>query len=168
MKVIIMSWFSIGISFPAMEEDRFRILDEIREMDESIRVTLSMGIGVSEQHLSVMGLDALSHGALELCPGPGEGTNVWSEVMKNFSFYGERSDGKTDQGEARVKAHALQDLIHNAANVLIMGHQTPDMDCLGAAVGLMGACRSLHKDCRFVLKEMNSQHQCVTGLFKYG
>ncbi|MEG1432005.1 DHH family phosphoesterase [Eubacterium sp.] len=141
---------------PAMEEDRFRILDEIREMDESIRVTLSMGIGVSEQHLSVMELDALSHGALDFALARG-GDQCVVRNDEKLSFYGGKTEAteKRTKVKARVKAHALQDLIHNAANVLIMGHQTPDMDCLGAAVGLMGACRSLHKDCRFVLKEMN-------------
>ncbi|MEG0380013.1 MAG: DHH family phosphoesterase, partial [Eubacterium sp.] len=64
----------------------------------------------------------------------------------------------------RVKAHGLRELIRESDNVLIMGHQTPDMDCLGASIGILGACKALGKTAKVVVKEINYS---IRELFKY-
>lgn len=146
-----------------MEKDHFSVLDQVRDLqpnrndfEEKIQITLSMGIGVSAKKLSVSEADALSHAALDFALARG-GDQCVVRNDEKITFYG----GKTEAAErrtkvkARVKSHALRDSIINAENVLIMGHQTPDMDCIGSAVGIMGACRYLKKECHFVLKEIN-------------
>lgn len=146
-----------------MEKDRFSILDRVREIryskensDEKSQITLSMGIGISADSLSITDADALSHAALDFALARG-GDQCVVRNDEKITFYG----GKTEASErrtkvkARVKSHALRDSILNASNVLIMGHQMPDMDCIGSAVGIMGACRYLDRDCRFVMKEIN-------------
>lgn len=139
-----------------MEENKFKILDEIREMDETIKVTLSMGIGISNKRLTIAELDGLSKAALDIALARG-GDQCVVRTDEKMSFYGGKTEAteKRTKVKARVKAHALRELIKEAENILIMGHQTPDMDCVGAAVGIMGACRAMGKDSRFVLKEIN-------------
>jgi c-di-AMP phosphodiesterase-like protein len=127
-----------------MEDEKFKILDEVRELGDSMRVTLSIGIGVSEKHLSVTEMDELSHAALDFALARG-GDQCVVRNDEKMSFYGGKTEAteKRTKVKARVKAHALRELVRNADNVLIMGHQTPDMDCVGSAVGLMGACRAM-------------------------
>ena len=151
------------VHLPVMEEERFKILDQIREMafptkqePDGIHVTVSMGIGVSDEKTTISDADGLSHNALEFALARG-GDQCVVRRDDNMYFYG----GKTEAAErrtkvkARVKAHALRESMINADNVLVMGHQTPDMDCLSAAVGLMGAARWVQKECKFILKEKN-------------
>lgn len=41
---------------------------------------------------------------------------------------------------ARVIAHALRDLMQESDRVLILGHRTPDIDAVGAAIGTVKGC----------------------------
>lgn len=151
----------------AMEEERFHILDEIRETEteEKSQVTLSIGIGVSDEPLAIRDADELSHAALDIALARGGDQAVVRQDEK-MAFYGGTTEAteKRTKVKARVKAHGLRELIRESDNVLIMGHQTPDMDCLGAAVGLLGACKALNKTGKIVIKEINYS---IKELFQY-
>ncbi len=161
--LIIFARKNMGI----MERCHFHILDEVREAgeQENIQVSLSMGIGVSEEPQTVQEADALSHAALDIALARGGDQCVVREDDKN-AYYGGKTEAKEKRSKvkARVKAHGLKEMIENAQNVIIMGHQTPDMDCLGSAVGLMGACRCLGKESRFILQEINTS---ISSLMDY-
>lgn len=161
--LIIFARKNMGI----MERCHFHILDEVREAgeQENIQVSLSMGIGVSEEPQTVQEADALSHAALDIALARGGDQCVVREDDKN-AYYGGKTEAKEKRTKvkARVKAHGLKEMIENAQNVIIMGHQTPDMDCLGSAVGLMGACRCLGKESRFILQEINTS---ISSLMDY-
>lgn len=49
---------------------------------------------------------------------------------------------KRTRVRARVISHALADLVRESDNVIIMGHKRPDMDSLGAALGVFNIARS--------------------------
>src|SRR5699024_5907723 len=67
--------------------------------------------------------------------------------------------GKTDPMEkrtrvkARVMAHALRDLLLEGENVLIMGHKSPDVDSIGASIGVAIIAKSNGIDAHIVLNE---------------
>ncbi|WP_314605035.1 DHH family phosphoesterase [Pseudoramibacter alactolyticus] len=141
-----------------MEREHFHLLDEIRDVSmENLPVTLSIGIGLSDERKSIQDADAMSRSALDVALARGGDQCVVSMDDKN-AYYGGKTEAKEKRTKvkARIKAHALRDQMVDAHNVVIMGHQTPDMDCLGSAVGLMGACRNLNRECRYVLKEINT------------
>ena len=118
--------------------DHFHILDEARELggEYHMQVTLSIGIGVSEEAKTIRESNELSHAALDIALARGGDQCVVREDDKN-AYYGGKTEAKEKRTKvkARVKAHVLKDQIAEASNVIIMGHQNPDMDCLGAAVG---------------------------------
>lgn len=131
---------------------KFDILDAIREIDmgNKLAVTLSMGIGVGgntpfENH-------KYANSAKELALGRG-GDQAVIKNGEKLSFFG----GKTKEFEkrtrvrARVIAHALKELVNESSNVFIMGHKNPDIDCLGAAVGLSSIIRHMNKECYVVI-----------------
>ncbi|MCT8977592.1 DHH family phosphoesterase [Clostridium sp. CX1] len=128
-------------------ERKFDILDNIREinMGNTLAVTLSIGVGRGGETPLINENYAVS--AKELALGRG-GDQAIVKNGEKLLFYG----GKTKEVEkrtkvrARVIAHALVDLINESNRVFIMGHINPDIDCLGAAVGLYRAVKLLGKE----------------------
>ena len=55
--------------------------------------------------------------------------------------------------KARVKAHALHEIIESRENVIIMGHSLTDVDSLGAGIGIFCAARVLGKKAQIVINE---------------
>jgi c-di-AMP phosphodiesterase-like protein len=71
----------------------------------------------------------------------------------DFSFYGGRTRTveKRTRVKSRVMASALTEMIKDSSRVLIMGHKGPDLDALGAAIGVACICRKLEQPCNIVL-----------------
>lgn len=146
-----------------MQRDHFHILDEVRELStKAVPTTLSMGVGVCEDLSDIIKADEVSKSALELALARGGDQCVVRENDKN-AFYGGKTEAKEKRTKvkARVKANALREQIISATNIIIMGHQNPDMDCVGAGIGLMGACRRLNRTAKYVLREINPSIQSL-------
>ena len=64
-----------------------------------------------------------------------------------YKFYGGRAQEveKRTKVKARVVAHALENLIKDASNVMIMGHTNPDIDSMGSSMGIYRLAKSLNK-----------------------
>ncbi|MGZ9585947.1 DHH family phosphoesterase [Paenibacillus marinisediminis] len=140
----------------ALEQTRFVILDEVREMtmDNKLPVTLSMGFAADVE--SIVELGQMAQSSLDIALGRG-GDQVAVRVGQRLSFYGGKTNAveKRTRVRARVIAHALRDFIRQSDRVLIMGHRNPDTDSIGAAIGVLNACRMLEVDAYIVLEESN-------------
>lgn len=151
----------------ALQKENFKILDEVREIenDEKVPITLSIGIGISESILGIIESQELSHSALDIALARGGDQAVVRQDEK-MSFYGGKTEAteKRTKVKARVKAYGLKELIKESDHVLLMGHQNPDMDCLGSAVGLLGAIKALGKEGKIVIREINYS---IKSLFEY-
>lgn len=148
--------------FRQAEKTRFAILDRIREIEagNAMPLTISIGIGFREDSISEMG--RLANNALDLALDRG-GDQVVVKSPDQVRFYG----GKTSSGEkrtkvkARVTAYALKDLILQATNVIIMGHDLADYDSIGAALGLAKAVQDLGKKAYVLLDQYNPATDCL-------
>lgn len=137
-----------------MEETKFDILDEMRniQVGNELPVTISIGIGNNLKELSSSKEDARI--AFDLAQGRG-GDQAIIKHHDKYTFYG----GKTKEVEksarvkVRIKAYAFKELIHEADKVLIMGHKNMDMDCLGAAMGVYRGAALFGKKAQIVLRE---------------
>ena len=127
-------------------DDKFSIMDTVRELStpKGMHPTVSLGIGKDGKNISENFQFASL--ALEMALSRG-GDQAVIKNRYNFEFYG----GKTSQTEKRTKvksrvmASSLSELMRDASSIYIMGHKYADMDCVGAAVGLCCAARSLKK-----------------------
>lgn len=125
-------------SLAQIESARFSILDDIREAttEHSAGLTLSIGVGVGSRSLIELG--ELAQSSLDLVLGRGGDQVAIKQVDGKVKFYG----GKTNPAEkrtrvrARVISHALRDLIQDSDRVFVMGHKMPDMDAIGASIGV--------------------------------
>ncbi|ETA81304.1 DHH family phosphoesterase [Youngiibacter fragilis] len=133
---------------------KFNILDKIKEIDQgnTIEPTISIGVGMDGQNPREN--SQLANAAKELALGRG-GDQAVVKTKENLQFFGGKSKEieKKSRVRSRVVAHALRDLISESGSIFIMGHKNPDMDCLGAAIGINVIARGLGKDARILLEE---------------
>ena len=137
-------------------EKRFDILDKIRSLDYGkTPLTISMGFGIQEDSFIDLGRLALS--SLELALGRG-GDQVVIKSPERVWFYGGTSQAleKRTKVKARVIAHTLKDMILNAEDIFIMGHEGADYDSIGASLGMASAVKNLGKDPMIVVDHKNS------------
>jgi c-di-AMP phosphodiesterase-like protein len=73
-------------------------------------------------------------------------------------FYGGKSQGveKRSKVKSRVIANALRDLIEHSEQIFIMSHEGPDLDSIGAALGIFRCAKFAGKDARIVLNKSNA------------
>lgn len=139
-----------------LEEKKFEILDTVKEINigNKLPVTLSLGFGLNGGTLA----ENLSFAAasIDLALGRG-GDQVVLKNGENFSFFGgkTRELEKRTKVKARVIAYAMRELIDQAENVLIMGHENGDIDSLGASLGLYRIVRSRGREAYIVLNRLN-------------
>ena len=72
-----------------------------------------------------------------------------------YKFFGGRAQEveKRTKVKARIVAHALENLIKESKKVMIMGHTNPDMDCIGASMGIYRLARTLNKNAYIINEE---------------
>ncbi|MFZ5945002.1 MAG: DHH family phosphoesterase [Bacillota bacterium] len=144
---------------------KFDILDKVRGMEFGrIPVTISMGFGMREE--SFIELGRLAHLSLELALGRG-GDQVVVKSPEKVWFYGGKSQApeRRTKVKARVVAHSLRDLILEAENVIIMGHESADYDSLGSALGLASAIRKLGKPPYIIVEQKNESLEKIISVF---
>ncbi len=121
-----------------LELSKFAILDDIREVTSKDNVALTLSIGVGAGSASLVELGSLAQSGLDLVLGRGGDQVAIKHPSGKVKFYGGKTNPveKRTRVRARVISHALRDLIQESDQVFIMGHKMPDMDSIGAAVGV--------------------------------
>lgn len=123
-------------------DNKFDILDKIREIrvsDNSISVTVSMGIAQIQGTLAEK--ERTAREALEMALQRG-GDQVVVKTGKSLDFYGGKSKTvqKRTNVRARVVANELAAFISKSSNVILMAHKNIDFDAIGACVGMARMC----------------------------
>ncbi len=140
---------------PELEKQRFPLLDAVREIDTgtSQSITLSIAVGVASR---IADSDEAARSGMQLALGRG-GDQAVVKRGTNYAFYGGKRQVTTRNSrvKARLFAKALRQLMETADQVFIMGHRHPDMDCMGAALGLMRCAMLVDCPAYFVLDELN-------------
>ena len=135
-------------------DDRFSVLEDVKtvKVGNEMAVTLSIGVGIKGTSYNENYEQARA--AIDLALGRG-GDQVVVKNGEDIAYFG----GKAKQVErntrvkARVKAHALHEIIESRENVIIMGHSLTDVDSLGAGIGIFCAARVLGKKAQIVINE---------------
>ena len=136
-----------------LERSKFSILDQVREetSKQNIPLTLSIGIGAGAADLPELG--ALAQSSLDLALGRGGDQVAIKQPNGKVKFFGGKTNPmeKRTRVRARVISHALKELITESGKVIIMGHKYPDMDAVGAAIGILKVAQVNQKDGFIVL-----------------
>ncbi|OAB40535.1 hypothetical protein PMSD_01115 [Paenibacillus macquariensis subsp. defensor] len=143
-------------SLQELEKSRFVILDEVREMTADLKVPMTLSIGLAFGPEDISELGELAQTSLDMALGRG-GDQAAVKAEQRLSFYGGKSNAveKRTRVRARVIAHALRDLMQESDKVIIMGHRMPDMDVIGASIGVLKAAQMYNVDAYIVLSGSN-------------
>ncbi len=151
---------------PDLLEDRFSVIDDVKtiKVGNEMAVTLSIGVGIGKE--GYLQDYAYARAAIDLALGRG-GDQVVIKEGENLTYYGGKSRQleKNTRVKARVKAHALREILESRERVFIMGHAIADVDSFGAAVGIYCAARHLGKEAHIVLNEVTSSLRPFKELF---
>lgn len=131
-----------------LENAKFDILDEVKEHtgEQNNPITLSIGIGTGDLPLPDLG--ELAQSSLDLALGRGGDQVAIKTDQGKVRFYGGKTNPmeKRTRVRARVISHALKELVKASDNVIIMGHKSPDMDSIGAAIGVLNIAKANNVD----------------------
>lgn len=121
-----------------IEDSNFNILSQLREKSVGYRAQLTLSIGVGEGTENLIDLGELSQSGLDLALGRGGDQVAIKNMNGNVRFYGGKTDPmeKRTRVRARVISHALKDILTEGDKVIVMGHKRPDLDAIGAAIGV--------------------------------
>ena len=138
-----------------MKEGFSSLLGPVSEIKTESGVSLSFSLGSSI--ITEGGIDGRNKSSLtafEMAVNRG-GATAAVKTDGEMSYYGGsiKTQPKRAKNRARYNAKQLEQAIKDADNVLIMGHASPDYDCIGAQMGVYCLCRELGKDANIVSNE---------------
>ncbi|SDB01667.1 DHH family phosphoesterase [Eubacterium oxidoreducens] len=138
-------------------EDKFSLIESVKKIKAGNEMSLTLSIGIGVNKTTYVQNYEYARMAIDLALGRG-GDQVVIKNGDQISYFG----GKTQQIEvntrvkARVKAHALREIIESHEHILIMGHKIGDVDSFGAAIGLYVGAKALGRTPKIVLNEVTS------------
>ena len=141
-----------------VKEDKFSILDKIKEININDKTQFTLSIAVSNEGSTDKEKYKSAQTAMDIVLGRGGDQAVIRE-NEIYKFFGGRAQEveKRTKVKARVVAHALENLIQNSQKVMIMGHTNPDMDAIGSCMGIYRLAKSLGKDAYIIYDENVTQ-----------
>lgn len=149
-----------------IQEERFSILEDVKGVNigNEMAVTLSIGMGMNGDSYS-QNYD-FSRVAIDMALGRGGDQAVIKDESR-ILYYGGKSQQleKTTRVKARVKAHALRELVETKDRLLIMGHKLCDIDSFGAAIGIFRIATFLNKKAHIIINEVTTSVQPMMTQF---
>lgn len=159
-------------------DSKFNILEEIRNLTvkNHLPVTLSIGVSCLGDSMVERSQNALSAVNVALARG---GDQAAVQTEEKMVFFGGKTNAveKRTRVRARVVSHAISNLFRDHKKVIIMGHRDPDMDALGAAIGIAKFASVHHCQVKVIVNEENAsierlvsamrQHQSLKDLLTH-
>ena len=138
--------------FRRMVEEKFSVLETIHQVVSEDGVTASLSVGIGKDWDSCEESFRWAEKSIEMALSRGGDQAVVRDSL-DFQFYGGRSKSteKRTKVKSRVMAKALGELIADAGQVYVMGHEYADMDAVGAAAGVCCAARKKGKRAQIVI-----------------
>lgn len=149
-----------------LKADKFSLIEDVKTVKVGNEMAVTLSIGLGAEGAGYNQNYEYARMSIDLALGRGGDQAVIKEG-EEVSYYG----GKTQQVEkntrvkARVKAHALREIIESREHVVIMGHNISDVDSLGSAIGVYCAARELGKKAQIVLNEVTASLRPLVDCF---
>ncbi|MBR3134704.1 MAG: DHH family phosphoesterase [Clostridia bacterium] len=134
-----------------MLQDKMSILDEIKKSDVGDLTQATLSIAFSNDGKTITEKEESTRAVIDIALGRG-GDQAIVKIDGKYEFFGGRTQEveKRTKVKARMIAHALQELVQESDNVLLMGHSHCDMDAIGSAMGLYRFAKDLGKEAKVI------------------
>lgn len=148
---------------------QFAILDEVRSLTSHNSLPVTLSIGASSKGESLIDRSQNALAAIDVALARG-GDQVAIQTGEKMIFFGGKTDAveKRTRVRARVISHAIRNLFRDHQQVYIMGHRDPDMDALGAAIGIAKFAKVHDCQAKVIFNEGNASiEQLVQAIAKH-
>ena len=137
--------------------DKFSLVEDIKSVKVGNEKTLTLSIAIGTGAADYARNYEIAKAAMDLALGRGGDQAVIKDGEKIY-YYGGKSQQmeKNTRVKVRVKAHALRQILEANDNVLIMGHNLPDIDSFGSALGIYIIAKKFGKEAHIVFGEISS------------
>ena len=129
-----------------IQENRFSLLEDVKTVNIGNEMAVTLSIGMGMNGTSYITNYEYARTAIDMALGRGGDQAVVKDGTR-IRYYGGKSQQleKTTRVKARVKAHAMRELMDTKDKLLIMGHKIGDIDSFGAAIGIYRIATSFNK-----------------------
>ena len=143
------------LNLEKIKEDKFEILDEIKEIKTQDNIQLTLSIAISENEKTNSEEYKSAKAVIDIALGRGGDQAIIKQNGKYYFFGGRTQEvEKRTRVKARIVAQALEELINSASNVIIMGHTNSDIDAMGSGMGVYRIAKTIGKDA-YIVNETN-------------
>ena len=138
--------------YARMVAEKFSVLEAMHQVigEDGFSATISIGIGKDCETYD----EAIrwAEKSIEMALSRGGDQAVVKDSL-DYQFFGGKSKSteKRTKVKSRVMAKALGELITDAGQIYVMGHEYADMDAVGAAAGICCAARKRGKKAQIVI-----------------
>lgn len=142
-----------------LQENRFSILDEVRDIKRQNRISATLSIGGAVAEKLALELSNQAFSGLDLALGRG-GDQVVFYVDGKVNFYGGKAQPieKNTRVKVRVMAAALKKIMLTANKIYIVGHKNEDFDIIGAALGIFHMAKVIDKQAYLILENKSANN----------
>ena len=149
-----------------LKELKFDLLEDVKTVNIGNEMAVTLSIGVGLDGLTYAQTYEFARAAIDMALGRG-GDQAVLKTPDQLMYYGGKSQQieKNTRVKARVKAHALMEIINNKDQVFIMGHRLGDVDSFGASVGVYRMAATLEKKAHIVLNDVTNSMKPLVDLF---
>ena len=134
-----------------IKEDKFEILDEVKEIKTQDNIQLTLSIAISEDEKTNIEEYKSAKAVIDIALGRGGDQAIIKQNGKYYFFGGRTQEvEKRTKVKARIVAQALEELISSSSNVIVMGHANSDIDAMGASMGVYRIAETIGKEVHIV------------------
>lgn len=153
-------------SLKQLQESKFDLLEDVKTVNIGNEMALTLSIGIGLDGLSYSQNYEFARTSIGLALGRG-GDQAVVKTPDSLVYYGGKSQQveKNTRVKARVKAHALKEIISTKDKVIVMGHRMTDVDSFGAAIGVYCIARALGRKTHIVINEVSTSVKPLIDLF---
>jgi len=153
-------------SLKQLQEVRFDVLEDVKTVNIGNEMSVTLSIGIGLDGLTYSQNYEFARTSIDLALGRG-GDQAVVKTPETITYYGGKSQQveKNTRVKARVKAHALREIISSKDKVIVMGHRLTDVDSFGAGVGVYCIARALERKAHIVINEASTSVKPLQELF---
>ncbi|MBQ6575956.1 MAG: DHH family phosphoesterase [Lachnospiraceae bacterium] len=151
-----------------ISSNRFTILEEVKNANIGNELSFTLSIGFGAGSGSFVQNYEYARTAIDLALGRG-GDQAIIKTDDEISYFGGKREvtAKNTRVKARVKAHALREIIENSDHIVIMGHKILDVDAFGSSIGIYRVAKTFNKKVNIVVDEETTSIRPMLEMMKH-
>ena len=153
----------------AMMEQKFEILERIRDISTAYGVRVTLSIGVASWDIEYDELADYAQNAIELAEKRGGDQAVVNIQNQKISYFGAKleSIARSSRTNARLAAQRLQETLDKADQIYIMGHDQTDLDSFGAMIAALKMSLTTPDVAAYLIVDLEKLDLTTTDVYQY-